>query len=771
MKHYLPSAAAQTREARDPAQNPLPWDETRVVGRRLPRVDAYERVSGSAVFTLDVTLPDMLHAVIVRCPHAHARVLRVDTGPAEVLPGVRAVITSSSPGTGIPWYVGDRGPTSQLFDNTCRYAGEEVAAVAADTLHQAWDAARAITVEYETLPFVIDPERAVEEDAPPVHDGGNRAGSGSYERGDVDVAFAETDVVLEETYRTSCQIHTPLETFASVARWDGNHLIVWDSTQSVFDRQQDLARIFHLPLSSVRVVCSYMGGGFGAKLDTGKYTVIAALLARKTGRPVKMALTREESFLSEGNRPANVIKLKGGVNQDGRLMALEGEFLGEIGAYPGGGVSPYLVHNLYLCPNVRTRWRDVLTNAGKQRAMRAPGEPQCAWALEQLMDALAIEIGMDPIEFRLQNFASVQQTTGYAPYTSAGLPFTSNGLRECLTEGASEFDWSAARQEPRSNGHLRRGVGVAAGMWRWIGNPSSTTIVRLFADGSINLNMGASDIGTGTKTVMAMVVAEELGVPVERIRIEHADTGTTQFAPASGGSQTVVSNAPAVRAAALDVKRQILEAAALQFDRPASELVLENSSVFPAGEPERAMPLGEVPGVQQQQVLVGIGRRHAHPEGKVPLPFAAHFAEVEVNTRTGEIRVLRITAAHDSGRVMNGLTYQNQVFGGVTMGIGFGLTERRILDRQTGKMVNANWHDYKIPTSMDVPLDMSCVPIDLHDTECNSTGAKGIGEPATIPTAAAIANAVYHAIGVRMTSSPITPEQVLQRLTESHRGQ
>jgi xanthine dehydrogenase YagR molybdenum-binding subunit len=771
MKHYLPSVDIETTETPAPAQDLQPWGETRVVGQRLSRVDAYERVSGSAVYTLDLALPDMLHAAIVRCPHAHARVTRVDTSRAETMPGVRAVITASTPGVALPWYFGDRGATSRLFDDHCRYAGEEVAAVAAETPHQAWDAARAIHVEYEVLPFVVDMEEALNPEAPAIHQDGNLAVSEAYERGDIEAGFAEADVVLEETYRTPCEIHATMETFVSIARWDGDRLTVWDSTQGVFDRQQDLARYFRLPLSSIRVICHYVGGGFGSKLSTGKYTVMAALLARRTARPVKLALTREESFLSEGNRPANLIKLKAGVKRDGTLTALDGVFLGNVGAYPAGAVSPYLVQNLYLCPNVRTQRTDVHTNAGRARAMRAPGEPPCAWALEQMMDALAEEIGMDPVEFRLKNFVSFLQTPGYAPYTRAGLPFTSNGLRECLTEGARTFGWAAARQRARGDGHLRRGVGVAAAMWRYMGNPRSTVIVKLFADGSVNLNMGASDIGTGTKTIMAMVVAEELGVPIERIQIEHADSGTTQFAPNSGGSQTVVANAPAVRAAAFEVKRQIIESAARQLDRPADDLVLEDGRIFPADEPEQGITLGEVRGIRQQQVIVGVGRRHPHPEGKIPLPFAAQFAEVEVNTLTGEVRVLRLVAAHDSGRVMNRLTYENQVFGGMTMGIGFGLTEGRVLDRQTGKMVNANWHDYKIPTAKDVPLDQTCVPIDPNDTECNTTGAKGLGEPATIPTAAAIANAVYNATGVRVTNAPITPEQMLQLLAESRGGE
>jgi xanthine dehydrogenase YagR molybdenum-binding subunit len=308
-------------------------------------------------------------------------------------------------------------------------------------------------------------------------------------------------------------------------------------------------------------------------------------------------------------------------------------------------------------------------------------------------------------------------------------------------------------------------------MWGWEGETVSTAIVKLFADGSVNLNIGASDIGTGTKTVMAMVVAEELGVPLEKIQIEHADTGTTSYAPGSGGSQTVVANAPAVRKGAVEVRNQLLELAADELKRPVGELVLKDGAIQTTAEPIKKVPISDLQILQRRQMIVGVGYRDRGPEGKVALPFVAQFAEVEVNIRTGETKVVRFLAAHDSGRALNSLTFENQVFGGIAMGIGFATTEQRILDsRQTGKMVNANWHDYKIPTAMDVPVDQTCISIDPHDKECNNTGAKGLGEPATIPAAAAIANAVYHATGVRLKQAPITPMQMLSLLAQQQEG-
>jgi xanthine dehydrogenase YagR molybdenum-binding subunit len=300
-------------------------------------------------------------------------------------------------------------------------------------------------------------------------------------------------------------------------------------------------------------------------------------------------------------------------------------------------------------------------------------------------------------------------------------------------------------------------VGVAAGLWvAGGGNPPSTVIVKLFADGSANLNMGASDIGTGTKTVMAMVVAEELGIRPEMLQIEHADTGTTQYATSSGGSKTVPTESPAVRAAALDVKRQLLELAGQDLKMDAADLELSGDEVLSPKDPAKRVKVTAVTGLKKRGVIMGVGYRGPNPEGKAVNPFAAQFCEVEVNARTGEARVIRFVAAHDSGRVMDRLTYDNQVFGGITMGIGFGLTEARILDRgQTGKMVNKNWHDYKLPTALDVPADMTSLPIEPGDVEANTTGAKGLGEPVTIPTAAAIANALYNATGVRVTETPM----------------
>ena len=756
-------------ETQAPATTPEPWGETKVVGKPIVRVDAYDRVSGTAIYPSDVTLPDMLHAAILTCPHAHAMVKKVDTGAAEKMPGVRAVLKDGTVGTNIPWFGGRNGFASRLFDTHCRFQGDEVAVVAADSIYQAWDTVRAITVDYDVLPHVTAVADAMKPDAPAVRDGGNKPQAPApYKRGDVAAGFKAADVVLEHTFTTPCELHNPMELFGCVAKWDSHHLTVWESTQGVYGVQSTVARALNLPLANVRVIGHYVGGGFGAKLDTGKYSIMAALLARKTRRPVRLFLTREQVNLSMGNRPANTITLKAGVKKDGTLVALQSSVTGSGGAYSEGGTGSvdYVIRELYKCPNVQCENQTVYINAGTARAFRAPGHPQGAWALEGMMDALAAKLGMDPLELRRRNFSSAIQAR------DGNLPYTSNGLLRCYDEGAQAFGWKDARAKAPLPGHIKRGVGCAAGMWQGgSGGPPSTAIVKLFSDGSANLNIGASDIGCGTKTWGAQIVAEELGVPVDRISVEHADTATTQFATPSGGSKTVPTESPAIRAAALEVKQQLFTMAAEQLKLPAADLELRGGEVVSKTDPARKVALGQIQAFGRRGLLVGVGYRGPNPAGKAINPFAAQFAEVEVNTKTGEVKVLRMLAAQDSGRIMNTKTFENQVFGGLTMGIGFGLTEDRIMDdRQLGKVLSANLHDYKLPTALDAPADKTVVVVDPHDTECNTTGAKGVGEPATIPAAPAIANAVFHAIGVRFTDAPMSPARVLQALAAPKPG-
>ena len=745
-----------------------PWTETKIVGKRLQRVDAYERVSGKAEYTYDVILPDMVYGAILRCPHAHAIVKNVDTSAAEKMPGVVGVLTGKSAGTDIPWYGGGYGGgpmQSKLFDPHCRYQGEEVAAVAAQTPYQAHDALKAIKVDYEVLPFVVDQDEAIKPDAPKLFEAGNSAGKPMpSQRGSVEKGFAEADVVLEETFTTSVQLHAALEAHGSVVKWDGDKITIWDSTQGVYDAcMLSFAKTMKMPYNKVRVICRYVGGAFGAKLEVGKYTVMAALLARKCSRPVKLMLPREDTMLAVGNRPNARMTVKAGVKRDGTLTALQLTNVYSPGAYSGAASVGFLFQELYKCPNVMVTESGVYTNVGRARAFRAPGFPTGAWALEQMMDMLADKITMDPVEFRLKNFTDLSQ--------SRKMPYSSAGLKDCLTEGAKKFGWQEARAVKKDTGHIKRGIGMAAGLWMMgSGGPPYTAEVRMFLDGGVTLKTGAMDLGTGTKTVACMVAAEELGVPVENIRILNADTAITPYASSSGGSMTLASLAPAVRRGAWIVKRQILDWAAEALGVPADDLEIQKDSVVSRSNPDKKRTLEQLFRAKGVMDVIAIGNREPNPANKVVMPFSAQFAEVEVNTKTGAVKVLRLVGADDSGRVVSLKTYENQVYGGMLQCLGYGLLEKRVMDRNTGKMCNPNLYDYKAPGALDIPVNLDVVPIDLKDNECNNVGSKGIGEPCHVPTAAAIANAIYNAVGVRPANSPMDNRTILELLSKKKRG-
>ncbi|AGW14858.1 xanthine dehydrogenase family protein molybdopterin-binding subunit [Megalodesulfovibrio gigas] len=758
-----------------PGEAPRPWGQTTLIGQRIPRVDAYERVSGAAVYPSDIRLPGMLHAAILHCPHAHAIVRGLETAKARAMPGVRDIITAGTPGADIQWPYAE-GRAYPLFDPHLRFEGEEVAAVVADTPWQAWDAARAIEVRYDERPAAVAERLALTEKAPNVHPGGNLARPvQAYARGDLDKGLAEAAVVLTGSFRTASQLHIPLERHGCVAMWDGDGLTVWESTQGVFPVQEKLAAVLGLPLSRVRVRGEYMGGGFGSKLETSKYAVIAAILARRTGRPVKLFLSREQTMLSMGLRPAAHMEMQLAAKADGTLTGISFSGLASGGAYGGAGTAlvDWPAKDLYRCPNVRTELTDVLLHSQPARPFRAPGYPQGAWAVEQMMDRMADALGLDPVALRLQNIPTTSQAREGAP------AYTTTGLKACLEEGAAAFGWQESRQRTAAQPAtvaIRRGVGMAACNWLVGGGfPPSTVVLKLLADGSVILNMGASDIGGGTKTIMAMVVAEELGVTLDRIHIEHADTATTQYATASGGSKTVPTEAPAVREAAQELKRQLLAWAAEELGMKAETLRYEGASIVvnhsekqeKQGKQPQRVAVTALARLRQQRVALGVGHKRPNPKNKTVCPFGAQFCEVEVNTGTGEIRVVRFLACHESGRVMNRLTYDCQVYGGMTMGAGFALTEGRILDADSGKLCNRNLHDYKLPTMLDVPADIVSLPLDLPDDAANSTGAKGLGEPVVVPTAPAIANAIADALRpwqVRLAATPITPAAVLQAL-------
>ena len=737
-----------------PVERIKSWEagaKLKVVGKAVPRIDGYDKVSGTAQYTFDLTLPNMVYARVLRSKLPHATIRSIDTSHAEKLPGVLAVISQKNTPE-IKWY-----GNSFLFDRHVRFAGDEVACIAAESESIAEKALALIKVEYQELPFVVDAGEAMKKNAPQLHSEGNIQGGKpfAYERGDVEKAFQEADAVIEETFRTQVAIHNPTEAHCSLVNWDGDKLLVYDSTQAVFNVRDGIANSLNIPASHVRVIKQYMGGAFGSKLVAGKYTVMAALLAKKIGRPVKISLDRREMNVAVGNRPDSVQQLKFAAKKDGTLLAMQHKSYGAAGAYPSGAGCSWPLRTIYQCPNVKVEEHTVYINAGPGRPMRAPGHVQGVFAMDSAIDELAEKINMDPLEFRLKNYAEKDQVFN--------IPYTSKRLKEAYEQGAKAIGWQRRNVIPGSStGHHKRGIGMASQIWWGGGGPPAAANMKLNRDGSIQVLAGTQDLGTGTYTIIAQVASEVMEVPIENIQVIIGDTATTPYCPSSGGSTTAPSVTPAVRDAAEQMKQKLMDAAAAMLNKPVRDLTYSKGLVSARGDSKK-LSISDIIRQLNERVLVTTGYREANPEGYMINSFGAQFAEVEVDTYTGKITVLKIVAAHDIGRVLNRLTLENQFEGGIMQGLSFALMEERIMDANTGLMTNTNLHDYKLPLITDTP-QIEVIIVSETDPMISNTGVKGIGEPAIIPTAGAIANAVYNAIGVRLRELPMTPDRVLNAL-------
>lgn len=692
-----------------------------VIGTRVPRKDATAKVTGQAKYACDVILPGMLFAVGVRCPHASATVLTVDASAAAALPGVRGVLSFSG--------------------KRVRFAGDEVAVVAADTLQQARDAARAIVVTYDVYPAVVTTEDAMATGAPPVFETKANVGTPRVsEKGNITQGFTEAAAIVEREYRTQVQTHSPMETHGAVVRWtDETHIEAWVSTQGTFSAQSDLASYFSLPTTNVRVYCDFIGGGFGSKIGAGSYGIDAAELSRMTGKPVRYVYDRREEQLSAGNRPDSIQKLKVGARADGTLSAIQlsGYATGGTGGGAGFGAP---ARDLYTVANYRTEEVQVYTNCGPAASMRAPGNPQGVFPLESAIDELAYKLNMDPVQLRVLN----------DPYPLR---------REQFTKGAERFGWSTRNPVAGAGtGPVKRGVGVAACTWTNGGQPGCEVWVTVYTDGRVLVQNGAQDLGTGTKTWMAMLVAEELGLSVDRVEIQMGDT-TLPYGPLSGGSTTTPTLAPPTKQAGTKARDAVAAVVAPVLGATASDLVFANNTITAPNGKSLSFTAGCA-------YLTGVtkvsGTRTDQMKFQQDTVTGVQFAEVEVDTRTGVIRVLRVLAVHNAGRILNLLTAESQVIGGVIQGMNYALYEERIMERNLGIMLNANLEGYKIGGSKDMPtIDAWVMDVSTGGT---SVGAVGLGEPPIIPTAAAIGNAVYHATGVRVCELPMTPTRVLKAL-------
>lgn len=712
----------------------------------VTRLEGADKVSGRARYTTDVRLPGMLWACALRSPHPHARVRRIDARGALALRGVHAVM-SCEDAPDIGWY--DRG---KLFDRTVRFVGDEVAVVAAESEELAAQAVARIHVDYEPLPFVLDLARALVPDAPSVHGTErNRVDAPAVEqRGNVRKGMREAELIIDRVYSTQSVLHNALEPHGCVAVWDHDFLTLYASTQGIFALRCEVADKLGLPQALVRVITEHMGGGFGAKQVAWKQDVLAALLARLTGRPVRMVLDREAENVAVGNRNATRQHLRIGATREGQLTAICATIDVQIGAYRAGGegsIVDGIYHTLYACRNVRTEQSVVYTHTAPSIAFRAPGYVEGCFALESALDELARALNIDPIELRLRNYTEFDQRKK-KPYT---LP---DGLRRCYAKSSETFGWARYRRAPE-DGPKRRGIGVAAHDWlAGAGGPSAKVRLELGEGERFKLVTGTQDIGTGTRTVLAQICAEALGVSVGRIDVALGDTAAALPAPVSSGSSTLPSLAPAVHDAGRALREALLRAAADMSGHPYEALAVSDAGVVGSAT--------DAPPVSFESIRAHVGRRGLQASAKRQANKRSHAirtcgvqcVEVEVDVETGAVRVLRVVATHECGRIVNTALADSQVIGGVMQGIGYALMERRLIDPGTGRALNANLEDYKIPTVQDAP-DIVHAALDLPDALANGVGVKGLGEPPIIPTAPAIANAIFDAVGVRIYDLPV----------------
>jgi 4-hydroxybenzoyl-CoA reductase subunit alpha len=767
-----------------------------VIGKRLPRVDARSKATGEAVYTIDMQLPKMLHGKILRSPHAHARILNIDASRAERLPGVKGVITwkDLKPekkshhcyGAFIP----DEYP---LAIDRVRFIGDEVAAVAAVDEETARQALDLIQVDYEPLEAVFNPETALRDGAPQLHEHAenNKSWRLYQDLGDVEHGFEEAYHIQEDRFVTHFQCHGPLEPHATVAQFETDgKLTVWSSTQRPFFVSWDLAQAMDMPESSVRVIKPHVGGGFGGKIETASVEYATAFLARKTGRPVKIVHTREEEFATTRRRHALVFYLKTGVREDGTITARTCRSIMDGGAYNSLGiVTCYLTAiflNLpYKNPNIRYEALRVYTNNPPCGAMRGFGAPQTHFAVEVQLDMIAEALGMDPMELRLKN------SLKSGDETPSGIKIRSCGLPDCIKTAAKKANWHDLRKQ----GGKGTGIGLACN--GFISGPRmrrlprladayafSAALIRAHGDGRVTLLTGSADIGQGSDSILAQIAAEVLGISYESVSVLAGDTEVTPLDLGTYGSRVTMMAGHATRNAAGDLRQKIVDASANQLEANSSDVEIEDGIVFIKGAPEKNLSFSDAVIACQQSVggkpVIGEGFYNPEEDGILNIKalvekgignyspaysFGAHIAGVQVDEQTGEINVKNVVVAHDCGVAINPMAVEGQLEGAVAMGHGYALTES--VDIDSGMMLNPNYLDYKLPLSVDLP------PTEIHLVETNDPkaplGAKEAGEGPISPAAPSIVNAVHHATGIWMKELPITPAKVLEAIKSKYK--
>ena len=749
-----------------------------MIGESVLRPDMPGKVTGRAQYAGDLRLAGMLHARTKRSTVAHARIKRIDASRARAFPGVKAVLTHHD----VPrvLHYGSPHPRAAsctkdqyILDDRVRYWGESVAVVAAETEEIAEEALDLIAVEYEPLPAVFTVEQALAPGAPRIHEWRNDnlvVDPIVVRRGDVGRGFAEADLIVEGTYEMGRPTPAYMEPNICVAQWaDGDHLTMWISTQTPFMVRGSLAEVLGLPHHKVRVLVDHMGGGFGAKQDLFQSEFLCALLSKHTRRPVRMEFTRRETFLGGRSRHPGTVWLRQGFRKDGTITAREAQVTFNSGAYgshaPGvTAVGTTALTSLYRCENVRLEGRAVYTNTPIAGAFRGYGVVQTYYALDIQMDEAAERLGMDPAELKLRN--AVRE----GDLSPSGHPIVGHGLEDCIRRGMEEVDWRKVRgQSPNSPAsRLRKGWGMGCEMHGSSAYPGikeqGNATVRMNEDGTVQLFTGTTGLGTGAHTALAQIVAEELGVRFDDVAVVHGDTDVVPWDIGAFASHTTYMGGRAAQMAAAEVKKQVLTIAAEALEAAPGDLEIRQGSIRIKGS-DRAISVRDAvapkSGLPTPQLIAAATYRPTKSYS-----FAAHFVEVQVDTETGQVDVLQVVPVHEIGRVIHPIAAQGQIEGGIQQGIGHTLTEDYVIDPANGRSLNAGFVDYKMPLSMDMP-PIRTVILETAPDPGGPFGAKGVGEDPIIAIGPAIANAVYHAIGVRFRHYPITPEQVLAGLKQA----
>ena len=754
----------------------------KVIGTRPVRPDGADKVTGRAIYGADMRLTGMLHGKMLRSPHAHARVKSIDTSKAKALPGVRAVVTAHDMPKAEDRManLGEMSVNVKHLSNNALaydkvlYRGHAVAAVAATNVHIAEEALGLIEVDYEVLPAAIDVLDAMKDDAPILHEDlkstdlgqqtdkvSNVVNHFQFKLGEPGTGFEEADVVIEREFDTATVHQGYIEPHNATAMWnEEGHLSVWTSTQGAFVVQRQVAEVLGISVSQVSVTPCEIGGGFGGKISV-YLEPVAAVLSRQTGRPVKIVMSRIEEFEGTGPTPASHIKVKIGATNDGRIVAAEAALMYEAGAFPGSPVTAgaMCIFSPYAIPNMQVDGYDVVVNKPKTAAYRAPGATNAAFASETIIDEIAEQLGMDPLEIRRLNGAKEGDRLVHGP------TFPRIGYLETVHAALEHEHYQSPLTGPN------RGRGVASGFWFNVGF-QSTVVINVNSDGTVSLVEGSTDIG-GTRASIAMQAAETLGIPYEDVKPTVAGTDGVGYTDVTGGSRTTFATGYAAYEASQDVVRQMSERAAERWNRESEEGdsaaqlsaddVSYSDGVFRCTkDPSKTMTFKEMADMMPRTGGPITGRATSQPRG-VGGAFATHVVDVEVDPDTGKVSILRYTATQDVGTAIHPSYVEGQIQGGAVQGIGWALNEEFVYNKD-GSMVNASFLDYRMPTTLDLPM-IDTVLVEVPNPG-HPYGVRGVGEVPIVPPPAAIANAIYRATGKRMKNLPMSPTYILSQLEQ-----